>query len=96
MIETKVFLTVTEVAKRFGVSRDVVDKWIASGDLRATNVAEAAGGKKKRWRVHVQDVGEFERLRSNKPKEENPKPRRRARASSRIVQDIRNGKRSSV
>lgn len=56
-------LTVNEVAKRYGVSRMVVDTWIEKGELRAINVALNPAGR-KRYRVDSQALAEFEKQRS--------------------------------
>ena len=75
----EIFLTIRQVAGRLNVSRDLIARWIGSGELPAINVAESTTGKNKCWRVHVSDLAEFELKRKNQPTEKQPRRRRRAR-----------------
>ncbi|NQT37574.1 MAG: helix-turn-helix domain-containing protein [Planctomycetes bacterium] len=76
--------TPREIAESRGVSIDTVRSWIASGQLRATNLARAASSKKPRWRVSESDLAAFEAARSNSPQ---PKPQRRRRRTGPPVRE---------
>ena len=56
-------LTITEVSERYGVGRRVVESWIESRALDATNVS-ASGSKYKRWRISERALQRFEASRS--------------------------------
>lgn len=56
-------LTVTEVARRRGVSEDTVLGWIHSGELVATD--EGAGKKRATWRIEESDLAVFLSSRRN-------------------------------
>ena len=53
-------LTPPQVAKRYSVSPDTVRLWIATGKLRATNVAKP--GKRPSYRVNVLQLADFDKL----------------------------------
>lgn len=57
--------TPPEVAKRLGVSPDTVRGWIASGALKAVNVA--GPGKRPSHRISPEALAEFERRRAPEP-----------------------------
>ena len=65
-----------EVAETLQVKTDVVLGWIRSGELRACNVAQRAGGR-PRWRVMPGDLAAFEASRMAQPNK--PAVRRRKR-----------------
>lgn len=60
-------LTPPKLAARLGVNPDKIWHWIATGELRAINVALSAQGR-PRWRITEEAVAEFESLRSSQPK----------------------------
>lgn len=68
---------VKEVAQLRRVSVGTVLGWIASGELRAINVARKLGSKKPRWRITEEALTEFEATRTAIPPA--PKARRRRR-----------------
>ena len=76
--------TPREIAESRGVSVDTVRSWIHSGQLRAVNLARAAGSRKPRWRVSETDLAAFELARSNTPA---PKPTRRRRRTGRPIRE---------
>jgi transposase len=77
MIESLVAgLTVREVAKRYRVSPDKVRRWIARGELRAINTADALCSK-PRWVVTQEALVAFEQRRTAGPSP-TPTPRRRS------------------
>ena len=47
--------------------------WISRGELRAINVGRRLGSKKTRWRITVEALAAFERLRRRTP----PQPTKR-------------------
>lgn len=55
-------LTPPEAAKQLGVSPDTVRGWIASGELKAANVA--GPGKRASHRITREALAEFERRRT--------------------------------
>jgi excisionase family DNA binding protein len=54
------FLTTSEVAKRYKVDTETVRRWIRSGRLPAINLAP--GGVRARFRVRESDLENFEKL----------------------------------
>jgi hypothetical protein len=71
-------LTVADVARRYRVGEDKIRNWIASGQLRALNVASTLCGR-RRWVVLPESLAEFEDQRAGGPPVK-PAPRRRRRA----------------
>ena len=53
-----------QFASELQVKRDAVYAWIASGELRAVNVARG-NGRRPSWRIPVDAVAEFELRRGN-------------------------------
>jgi excisionase family DNA binding protein len=66
-------LTVRDVARRYRCSPDKVRRWIAAGELKAVNTADALCGR-PRWVVPADALAAFERRRSPAAP---PKPGRR-------------------
>ncbi len=56
-------LTPPEYAKQRRINPDKVLHWIASGELRAINVATKLGGR-PRWRISAEAIEAFELRRS--------------------------------
>ena len=55
-----------QVAKRLGVGVVVVRRWIELGQLRAVDCAAEPGpGRRRRWRISVEDLAAFEVARAN-------------------------------
>jgi len=71
----KEFLSPPEVAELLRVSHSKVLTWIATGDLRASDVASYRG-QRPRWKVARQDLQDFLDRRAATPP---PKTRRRKR-----------------
>jgi len=69
-------LTPPQIAAQYGINADKVIRWIATGELRAINVATLPDGR-PRWMVDVDDLAAFEQRRSAVPQA--PKPTRRKR-----------------
>lgn len=63
----KPYLTPPAFARRLEIRLDKVHTWISTGELRATNVAANANGKRPRWRIPLEEVIRFEMKRSNAP-----------------------------
>lgn len=55
------FLTVTEVAKRWGCNRDLVLSWIHSGELPAMNFSR--GDMQPRFKMCPDAIARFEKTR---------------------------------
>jgi excisionase family DNA binding protein len=70
------WFTAPEVAKLFHVSDDKVRSLIASGELRAVNLASRAG-RRPRWRISAADLATFEARRAAVPARPVPKRRRK-------------------
>jgi excisionase family DNA binding protein len=56
--------TVRSLAEHLGVSARTVLAWIATGELRATNVARSPAARRPSWRITAQAVAEFEATRT--------------------------------
>ena len=59
-------LIVPIIARMFGIAPIKVLRWIAAGELKATNLATTPHGR-PRWAVSPDDLEAFERSRSNVP-----------------------------
>lgn len=66
-----------DVAKRYGVAVQKVLAWIASGELRAVNVATSARGARPRWSIQPDDLDAFEATRRTQPAPAKPPRRKR-------------------
>ncbi|UUO09288.1 helix-turn-helix domain-containing protein [Blastopirellula sp. J2-11] len=58
--------TPQEVATALQVGVDRIRQFIASGELRAINLAKA-GSSRPQWRIRESDLKSFEELRMNRP-----------------------------
>jgi hypothetical protein len=76
------FLSTRQVAERYGVTIDQVQRWIASGDLVAIVANRKLGMKKPRYRISLAALEAFEALRSAAPA---PKKRRRKVATKDVA-----------
>ena len=56
-------LTPPQIASQLGVAPEKVLTWIASGELRAINLATRPNNR-PRWYVDIDDLADFERRRS--------------------------------
>jgi transposase len=70
------FLTVRQVAARYGINPSKVIYWIRTGALRGVNIAHRHGGR-PRWRISSESLAEFEAARSATPPIPTPRRRRR-------------------
>jgi excisionase family DNA binding protein len=68
-------LTPPELARRWGISADKILRWIASGEIRATNAASSSQGR-PRWLIDLADLAEFESRRAAQPKTAAPRRRK--------------------
>lgn len=59
-------LTPAQVAAHLGVNRDKIRAWIASGELKATNVA-LRRSRLPRWRIAEADLENFRLSRQAQP-----------------------------
>jgi excisionase family DNA binding protein len=76
-------LTPPQVARQLGVSPDKIHAWIRKGELHATNVAAARGGR-PRYRISENDLANFQKTRQNvKP---TPKPPRRRKKDDGVIE----------
>lgn len=64
----KELMSVAEVSKYIGVSKDKVLYWINTKKLVASNVGE--GKSRPRWKIRIDDVEVFLKNRSNRMKHE--------------------------
>lgn len=60
----KVTLSPQQYAKRLGIDRGKVIKWIDGGQLAAINAATNPNGR-PRWRIPEEAIEDFERRRAN-------------------------------
>lgn len=58
------YLTILEVAERYGVRPAAVNGWIRNGELSAINVVRSLKCKKPRYRISQKALEEFEALRA--------------------------------
>ncbi len=86
MVAPAKFLTPKEIAERFGCNLNKVLFWIKSGQLTAVDIA-LTQSKKPRWRISVDALADFERVRSTRPPAPPPAPRRR-RADASITEYV--------
>jgi hypothetical protein len=68
-------ITPPELARKWGISADKVLRWIANGEIRATNAASSAQGR-PRWLIDIVDIAEFELRRSAQQKTAAPRRRK--------------------
>lgn len=61
------YLTILEVAERYGVRPAAVNGWIRNGELSAINVVRSLKCKKPRYRISQKALEEFEALRATAP-----------------------------
>jgi excisionase family DNA binding protein len=68
------WLTVGEVARHLHVSRDTVERWIHSGNLRAVDVGTQStlASRRRCWRVSVESLKAFLEGRSSLPPPPSP------------------------
>lgn len=59
---TATALTPPQVAARYGVATVKVHRWIATGELRAVNLATTQQCR-PRWRIYETDLADFEQRR---------------------------------
>jgi hypothetical protein len=70
--------TPPDVARRYAVAIEKVYGWIATGQLRAINVASSLSLRRPRWRISEADLAEFEARRTAaQPVPTKPRPRRK-------------------
>jgi excisionase family DNA binding protein len=75
-------ITPTEVARRWGISRDKVLCWIRSGELRAMNAATRPRCR-PRWLIDLADLAAFEQARAARPAPASP---RRCRKTPGVIE----------
>jgi len=78
------YLTIAEIAARFGVGERTVGGWIQDGHLKAVDVSRKLGSRKPRLRISDESLREFERLRSATAST-SVAPRGRKRRSAEVV-----------
>jgi len=71
-------LTPPQVAKQLGVNPDKVRAWIASGELKATNVVLRHGLSRPRYRIAEADLEVFKQARAAQPAPRKTRRQRRA------------------
>ena len=79
------YLTTSDIAEMLGVAIDKVHGWLASGELRAINVAQRPGGR-PRWRISRADLDAFLSARASTPATTTVRPVRRRRAPVEVTQ----------
>lgn len=83
------WLTIQEVALRLHVSRDTVERWINTGEIRATDVSGRRGKNARRslWRISVESLETFLERRANRPPI--PAPRTHRICSPAVIEFIK-------
>lgn len=74
--------TVRDLTNRFGVGERTILLWVASGQLKAVNVARNPRSKRPSWRFREADVSAFEAVRTGGPVEQPSRHRKRAAESA--------------
>jgi len=74
------WLTPPQLAEEIGVHADRVRGWIATGELRAVNLADSKA--RPRWRIHREAIEAFLAGRSNAPAADRPRRRRKSLGST--------------
>ena len=77
-------VTPPEAARELGVHPDKITYWIASGELRASNLARDANGRKPRYRIMREDLEAF--LASRAVPGPAPKATRRRRKAQDVTE----------
>ena len=72
------WLTIQQVAGWLGVSRDTVERWVNTGQLRAIDVSAKPGRGRPSWRVSADNLEAFLKARANR-QQALPVPTRRRR-----------------
>ncbi len=78
MSAPKSALTVAQVAERLGTRTHTVTAWIKSGELRAIDISQSAGGRPT-WRIMPEDLDAFIERRTHQAA---PKRTRRKKRSN--------------
>lgn len=69
-----------QVAERYGVQVDAVDRWVDAGELVGVLVNRTPNPKRRRLRFSEQALAEFEAKRSTAPPSKPKRQRRRRQA----------------
>jgi excisionase family DNA binding protein len=69
--------SVQDICKRYSVGEHTVLNWVASGELRALNIARSRRARRPRWRIREEDLAAFEAARTSAPA--TPRARRQKR-----------------
>jgi excisionase family DNA binding protein len=80
-VNGRAMLTVPELARQWGVSRNKIVAWITSGQLGAINFALQSGGR-PRWKIPAEAVAAFEAGRSAVPTMPRVQRRRKLEATA--------------
>lgn len=83
--EPATYLSPREVAERLGVRVHAVLIWIASGELRAANLATKRGARRPLWKIAPADLEVFLVGRGNSPATP-PARRPRNRSDDGVIQ----------
>jgi excisionase family DNA binding protein len=70
------YLTVAELAERYGTNETKILSWIKAGELRAIDIS-ARRGERPRWRISPEALETFERARESQPPAPTPIRRRK-------------------
>ena len=73
------WLTIQDIADLLRVSRDTVERWIHTGQLRAVDVSsdKARSGRRTSWRISTNSLERFLEARANRPYHPRRETRRR-------------------
>jgi excisionase family DNA binding protein len=83
------WLTIQEVSLRLHVSRDTVERWINTGEIRSADVSGRRGKNARRssWRISVESLEAFLDARANRT--QIPHPRTSPRRSEGLIEFIK-------
>lgn len=79
------WLSPRDVARARSIRVGKVLAWIRSGELEAVNCAEKRTGA-PRWRISIEALEAFDRVRSNRGRLQPAPPRRRRRVPESVVE----------
>ena len=61
------WLTIQEVADLLRISRDTVERWIHTSELRAVDISTEQRTSRSAWRIASESLDEFLQTRANRP-----------------------------
>jgi len=75
------WLSIQQIADWLTVSRDTVERWVNTGQLRAVDVSARPGRGRPSWRVNRESLDSFLATRANREQPTGKTSRRRKRSN---------------